>query len=344
MRHYEWTCVTSDAAFAPRDGAGALVFRDTMWLLGGWSPNDAQNFPRITNSEVWSSTNGKNWTLVQQEAPWEGRHTAGYVVHRDAMWIVGGDCNRGHYQNDVWRTGDGLHWNRVCAHVPWADRALHHTVTFQDKIWVIGGQRMPAFTDDPREALYSDVWNSEDGAHWCRVADHLPWGPRGMIGGQAVFKDRIWLLGGGTYDTPKHPRRMAYHDVWSTPDGMHWKREWDSAPWKPRQYLDVAVFDECLWVVAGHHLEDGNLNDVWFSEDGTHWTMIPTTPWAPRHATSLFVFQNALWVVAGNNMTSDVWKLERKMSGGRGGSATPDRNATMQSGGAQFRMPESTEL
>ncbi|MFA5857877.1 MAG: hypothetical protein WC955_02310 [Elusimicrobiota bacterium] len=28
--------------YAPRDGAGALVFKGKMWLIGGWNPhNDA---------------------------------------------------------------------------------------------------------------------------------------------------------------------------------------------------------------------------------------------------------------------------------------------------------------
>ena len=31
---YEWCCVTGQAAFTARDGDGALVFRDRMWLLG----------------------------------------------------------------------------------------------------------------------------------------------------------------------------------------------------------------------------------------------------------------------------------------------------------------------
>lgn len=50
---YTWHQVTAEAAFAPRDGAGALVFKDRMWLLGGWNWTDKVNFPNICNSEVW---------------------------------------------------------------------------------------------------------------------------------------------------------------------------------------------------------------------------------------------------------------------------------------------------
>ena len=32
--------VTADPAWAPRDGAGAVVFAGRMWLLGGWNHTD----------------------------------------------------------------------------------------------------------------------------------------------------------------------------------------------------------------------------------------------------------------------------------------------------------------
>lgn len=48
-RAYEWIQITPKAAFAPRDGAGALVFDGRMWLLGGWNPSDKSHFPRICN-------------------------------------------------------------------------------------------------------------------------------------------------------------------------------------------------------------------------------------------------------------------------------------------------------
>ena len=135
MPTYQWTKVTDQAAFAARDGAGALVFNNRMWLLGGWNPGDKVHFPEVCNSEVWSSTDGARWRLENPPAPWEGRHTAGYVVHQGRMWILGGDANHRHYQNDVWISADGVNWERVCDNVPWGPRVLHHTVAFDGKIW-----------------------------------------------------------------------------------------------------------------------------------------------------------------------------------------------------------------
>ncbi len=314
---YHWELVTMTAPFAPRDGAGALTLDGRMWLLGGWNPGDKVNFPRICNSEVWSSPDGLHWTEVNEQAPWEGRHTAGWVVHQDKLWVVGGDCNQHHYQNDVWNSSDGVTWTRVCDNVPWGDRALQFAYSFRGKIWVMGGQTMPAFAPGPPETFYNDVWCSEDGAHWTRVLEHAPWSPRGMSSGQAIFQapgqpaPEMWIIGGGTYDTPTTPTRQFYNDVWSTPDGVHWTCHTEHAAFPPRQYHEVAAWDGKMWVMEGYHKDGGNRKDVWYSSDGETWAELPNTPWKPRHAASLFVHDDALWMVAGNNMQPDVWKLVR---------------------------------
>ncbi|NKB69385.1 MAG: hypothetical protein GKR89_20125 [Candidatus Latescibacteria bacterium] len=319
--NYAWTPVNLAAPFAPRDGAGALVFDQRMWLIGGWNPGDKEHFPRICSNDVWSSADGAQWRLEKPNtfagadfdaaADWEGRHTAGYAVLGGAMWIVGGDCNQGHYQLDVWKSTDGRQWQWVNRDkpVPWGPRSLHYTVVFQDKIWVMGGQTLPQFAA-AEECFYRDIWCTEDGLEWTQVDMAEPcWPQRGQIGGSAVFQDRMWILGGGRYDTPRRHERTFFNDVWSSADGRNWHCHTEAAPWTPRQYHEVAVFDDKLWVLEGWN--KGNRNDVWYSADGVEWYEVAATPWAERHAASVFVFAGALWMVAGNNMASDVWKLQR---------------------------------
>jgi hypothetical protein len=321
---YEWKLVTMNAPWMGRDGAGILSFRNEMWLIGGWNPGNRAVFPMICNNDVWSSKDGVHWLQVKPNTfkdgtfdptgDWEGRHTAGYAVYRDKMWIIGGDCNQKHYQNDVWNSSDGRTWTYVnkSKDVPWGPRVLHHTVVHQDKLWVLGGQSMPAFVSG-EDRFYRDVWTSTDGVEWKEIVPQEPcWSPRGMIGGSAVMNGRIWILGGGTYDTPTTPQRKFFNDVWSSPDGVVWQQHTDQAPWFPRQYHDVATWDERLWVMEGYHQNGGNRNDVWYSSDGTNWTELENTPWKPRHAASLVVHNDSLWLIAGNNMQPDVWQLVRK--------------------------------
>ena len=324
VARYKWTNVTNHAQFAPRDGAGALTFKDRMWLIGGWNPRDKKFFPRICNNEVWSSRDGAQWTLVKPNtfkdknfdptSDWEGRHCSGYVVYKDKMWIVGGDGNQGHHMHDVWNSADGKSWTFVNKGkpVPWRPRGLHYTLVYRDKIWIMGGQTLPP-TVKVEERFYRDIWNTSDGVHWKQIVPQEPyWSTRGMISGSTVFKNRMWMLGGGTYDTPTKPKRTFYNEVWSSVDGITWTLHVESAPWDPRQFHSVAIFDDRMWVLTGYNKPRGELNDVWYSADGVNWYEVPGTPWSIRHAVSVFVHDNALWMTGGpTSRPADVWKLTR---------------------------------
>ena len=173
----------------------------------------------------------------------------------------------------------------------------------------MGGQTMPQFAP-AEERFHDDLWHTTDGIRWEQVAPRKPcWPPRGFVGGSVVFNGRMWVLGGGTYDTPKTPQRKYFNDVWSSVDGVNWECHLEHAPWAPRSMHEVAVFDDQIWVMEGS--DGANRNDVWYSADGVNWHDLPGTPWKPRHAASVFVHDDALWMVAGNNMESDVWKLQR---------------------------------
>jgi|GEM_PF-1937246 len=313
QRSCTWTQLSASAAFPARDGAGALVKDGRMWLLGGWNPLIPGYYPLVTSNDVWSSSDGIEWRNDVPNAPspdmWEARHTAGYTILGDAMYVLGGDLNQGHMQPDVWRSTDGSAWTRILAAAPWGERVLHITATLGDHIFVMGGQTLPQFGGPPETAFYNDVWRSPDGITWERIVEHAPWSARGQIGGQAVLAGEFFILGGGTYDTPAVPTRLFHNDVWSTPNGTDWTQRLAEAPWVSRQYHDVAAYDGRVWVLEGYREGIGNLQDAWYSNDGVSWYEVRDTPWAPRHASSIFVFGGGLWVVAGNNMESDVWKL-----------------------------------
>jgi len=317
---YRWTEVTKTATFSKRDGAGGVIHNGKMWILGGWAANPAGGVGNVGYNDVWNTTNGRDWVQVRPNTPnnhsvWDGRHCGGYVVLDNKMWIVGGDPLLKHYQPDVWSSTDGVKWNQATAAAPWGQRNLHVTMVYDGKIWVMGGQTVPQFVPDVPEAFYNDVWNSSDGVHWTKVTANAPWSPRGMIQGSVEFHGRMWLLGGGTYDTPAHPKRLFYNEVWSTADGVKWQQH-AVAPWAPRQYHSVAVFDDRMWVLAGGNTSTPgfNRNDVWYSSDGERWTELPNTPWPTRHAGTVFVYGNHLWMVAGSHPGSspihDVWRLD----------------------------------
>ena len=324
---YGWASITVEAPFARRDGAGLLVYQNKLWLLGGWNP-DTTVFPKTTSNEVWNSPDGKHWTQVKPNTfgtsafnpatDWEGRHMAGWAVFQNKLWIIGGDSNQCHYQPNVWNSSDGVHWTEVASDVPWGNRVLFYTVVFNNRLFVMGGQTL--VLDDCQssgqpESVYNDVWTSSDGVNWTQVKPSTSageWSARGVICGAVVFNGRMWLIGGGVYGTPSTPGAV-YNDVWNSADGVNWTRVIYHAPWNPRIYHDITVFDGHMWVIGGHGpAGSGNLADVWYSIDGVHWTQLPNTPWRGRHAASVAVFKNALWLTAGSTDDSpqnDVWRL-----------------------------------
>jgi hypothetical protein len=79
-----WTQVTPAAAWQPRLWFSAVVYRDRMWVLGGWSkPNG--NF-----GDVWCSPNGRDWTELKSSVIWRNRHEHSVVVFQDKLWLYGG--------------------------------------------------------------------------------------------------------------------------------------------------------------------------------------------------------------------------------------------------------------
>jgi hypothetical protein len=322
---YGWQNVTQAAPYPGRDGAGLVAYANKLWLLGGWN-SQTSIFPLTTTNSVWNSPDGIHWSLVKpntfgtaafdSSTDWEGRHMAGWAVYENKLWVIGGDSNQCQYQTDAWSSTDGAHWTQITGSLPWGKRVLFYTVVFDNAIWVMGGQTL-TLSDCPGypqpETFYNDIWRSTDGKNWSQVNPSGPvWSPRGVICGAVVFNGRMWVIGGGTYGNDQ----SLYNDVWSSPDGVHWEQVTTGAPWEPRIYHDIAVYDGRMWVLGGHGPNgSNNLADVWSSVDGAHWTQVKNTPWLARHAASVASFEGALWLTAGTTdetgSQDDIWKLDK---------------------------------
>jgi hypothetical protein len=104
----DWTLVTPAAPWSLRDKAGAVVFNEELYLLGGQGAAD-----------VWHSPNGRDWTPRSAEADWGSRHDFARVVYDGRMWVFGGWKGRStNAVNDVWYSRDGGSWNRQTDHAP----------------------------------------------------------------------------------------------------------------------------------------------------------------------------------------------------------------------------------
>ena len=301
-----WVKVTGQAGWQPRDSSGEVVFRNQLWILGGWFDSFAAP-PR----DVWSSPDGKTWKLVTKEAPWKHSDLPMTLVFKDRIWLMGGWFNGrlpGHSATSaVWSSPDGVNWQQVTEKAGWSPRIAAGAVVFQGRMWVLGGTENYYFGDD--KSLKNDVWSSADGKEWKQETAHAPWSPRAYQA--AVVQDgKIWVFGGGNY----LPKYQALNDVWYSSDGEHWEQVTEHAPWHPRIWFSAVVYRDRLWVLGGwSNHPSKNWGDVWYSRDGKRWTQLRSEViWKPRHEHSAYVFQDKIWVAGGHAqpLSSEVWSLE----------------------------------
>lgn len=92
-----WTEVTSAAQWAPRLWFSLVVYRNRMWVLGGWSDQN-HNF-----GDVWYSKDGEHWTEFKSDSCWSSRHEHSAFVFRDKIWVAGGAAEPKYKLNsEVW--------------------------------------------------------------------------------------------------------------------------------------------------------------------------------------------------------------------------------------------------
>lgn len=98
-----WHCVTEAAPWSPRIWFSGVVYRNRIWLLGGWSNHPFQNW-----NDVWHTADGKRWEQLDADPVWSPRHEHSTYVFQDRLWVAGG--NTPPLVNDVWSLELPVDW------------------------------------------------------------------------------------------------------------------------------------------------------------------------------------------------------------------------------------------
>ncbi|MES2356537.1 MAG: galactose oxidase [Pseudomonadota bacterium] len=302
-RYPNWVKVSEHANWQPRDSPGELVFKDQLWILGGWFSSYA-----APPNDVWSSPDGKDWSLIEQTAPWKHGDLPMTLVFDNKMWVMGGWHNGRlpdrSASNEVWSSTDGARWEEIAKNAQWSPRLGAGAVVFRGKMWILGGIEDYYFGNT--KSLKNDVWSSSDGKNWQLATANAGWSPRAYHAA-VVHDGKIWVLGGGNY-TPEY---QALNDVWCSEDGIHWTKVTEQAGWSPRIWFSSVVYQNRIWVIGGwsnHPYK--NWNDVWYSADGKSWKKFTTNRiWKGRHEHSTLVLQDKIWVIGGFPLNNEVWSL-----------------------------------
>jgi hypothetical protein len=190
-------------------------------------------------------------------------------------------------------------WRLDRSEAEWLWRSWHTVENFDGRLFVIQGA-----DSWPASSLYNDVWSSSDGTGWqCETSAMFPMGGRNGVT-SAVFKDRLWVMGG------IGPGSFVHNDVWSSSDGATWVQEVVSAPWAHRSSQATVVFNGRMWILGGWTKQgsyDILANDVWSSDDGVNWTLeVAAAAWPPDAGHRAVVFNNRVWLFS-TSVENDIW-------------------------------------
>jgi hypothetical protein len=270
-----WQTDTTTAAFGQRQWVATTVFKNQMWAIGG-NKNDA------TFADVWSSPNGKDWSLIQGNAPFGIRYTGALTFdpqdgNGPRLWVIGGGSYPTWQFNDVWSSLDGATWTEVTANAGFP-AGNTGSLVYAGKMWVMG--------------MDGSVWSSSNGSTWTQASSAAGWAndaPHAV-----VYNGAMWVVADtGTADT-----------VWTSTTGSTWTQVpmTNAFPYRSRFVL-TAVCGQ-LWVTSGYAYNGGftYFRDVWTSTDGGNWFSVPqTSGYAPRTGASGLVFNNTTWLIGGSN-------------------------------------------
>lgn len=200
-----WDPIAQNNPFTARNSFGYAVHNpgggDRLWVVGGRSANTVLN-------DVWSSSNGADWTQETANAPFPARYYQRCASYNGRLWMVGGaNAGTGTLFRDVWSSTDGVNWNQETAAAPFSARFGHSLCVFDDgtgaRLWVVGGFNGSTFL--------ADAWSSSDGIHW--VEESSATGIPARAGHAAtVHNGRLFIVAGYV---PIAPPRT--NDVWATP-------------------------------------------------------------------------------------------------------------------------------
>jgi N-acetylneuraminic acid mutarotase len=182
-----WKQMTENAPWTGRAGLTGVVFKNDIYIMGGSLNDDniiVNGQPlRVYFNDVWKSTDGRNWELVTNNAPWEARSGMRVVIKNDYLYLMGGESGftpaipgtPPPYYNDVWRSKDGKDWELITLHAPWSARPGHELLVYKNHFVLFGGFNLdPAFPFSAQAFNPMDAWVSKDGKNWKKLPD-APW-------------------------------------------------------------------------------------------------------------------------------------------------------------------------
>ena len=153
------------APWRPRAGIAFTSFGSDQMIIAGGCYGEGQGPGRKFLNDVWSSTDGTNWTILTDNAPWPARSGARLVEFDGKLILLAGEIGFTPQTQlgDVWSSSDGVHWTLLTPTPSFSKRSGHGVVVVGTELLVIAGWHA-------NKCLH-DLWKSSDGVTWHMVSN-----------------------------------------------------------------------------------------------------------------------------------------------------------------------------
>lgn len=242
-----WSAVDAEGEKPSQCADRAFAALGKLWVLDRLSEG----------SRLWSTSDGRKWTLAAPQVPWTFRGEPVVIEHRERLWALCGVPEReerehGATSSEVWASRDGADWRLVSAAVPWRGLA--------PELGAVLGDRMVVAEVEGLGHHVRALWYSEDGIQWVSTGPPPPWSPRRAFGA-AVLEGTLWILGGEVQVS--RDQFFFLGDVWCSPDGVRWIQVSPLAPWGRRAGFVAVSEGERLWAIGGYDGSDRPSDGIW---------------------------------------------------------------------------------
>jgi hypothetical protein len=151
-----WTRVIEHAAWSPRTSGQLFVFNNRIYMLGGGVIDGESTTTPESTREIWTTTDGKDWTKLPDPLPSINGGTP--VVFEGRLWLIG--TNRdGAFGRSSMVTSDLSDW--VEHRAPWSPRGGAAAWVFKGKLYMTGGKYSVTENGQIRFIYSNDVWRME---------------------------------------------------------------------------------------------------------------------------------------------------------------------------------------
>lgn len=280
---YKWTKLSDSADWKKNYNFQMFSIKDSLWTFhpdGIWKSGDGKNWIKTElinsiynlafldyiffnnavyglgflkgnieefyfKSEIYKTTNFKNWETVSTTSNLPKRFFYHPFVFENKIWIIGGEDKNNKY-SDIWNSNDGINWIKIKDDLPFGKRSGSQVVMLNNKLYL----------------LDNDVWVSTNGIDWQKLTDEIVRGEQLFGYSAQVFDNKIWLL--GCNRNGQFSSQVLYSS-----DGKNWETQ--NAPWLPRGGIAATVHKGKLFMTGGKY--GGTPNHPDFRYDNDLWVL-----------------------------------------------------------------------